>query len=1370
MVITPLDNDSDPEGGGLSIVSINTPAHGTVTNYGSFLYYTPDATFTGIETLTYTIRDNANLLATSTIHVTVRGGTNRAPVAQAQYRSVSPGGSIPITLHATDPDGNPLTYTVVTPPAGTLTGTAPDLTYTAPATGGSDLLVFTASDGTLDSAPTPVFITVGATRAPTPQPDTASTQEDGGVVISVLANDTDPDGDTLTVAGVVVAPAHGVATCASSGCAYLPAPDFSGTDSFRYTASDGRGGFADAEVTITVAAVNDAPEAQPVITPITGGTVTLTATDVDSPVLTFTTTSPGHGTLGPVSDPDCSELGGTTTCTATVTYTRDAGDTAPDSFTYTADDGSLESAPATVSIPDATPPNTAPVASLSVVDGEGTLPFTTGVNVSATDPDLADSLTYEIDFGDGSAPATGTLPAAGPVEHTYTSAGTFQIRLVVSDGTDSGSAVGSVRAALAEPLRADAGDDQTVTVGEPVTFDGSNSRPTIGIESYTWAFDGEGTAGGATTSRSFATPGTRTVTLSVTADGTTDTDTAAITVVPVAPGFAVTVQSGANPVAGADVLVVGSDGSRTSATTDGTGVGSLIGLPDGPVTVYAFAEGFQPTTATATVVDGAGSLTIGLVSGDVGSSVVESRRLTLPEIIAAGIDPGDPDNQHVFEFEIWLFFGDLRYSGYVNGAGELIQPEWGGAGGAVSGGGFSSGGYTFFPTVSPGVAGQPPFINYLVIPGKAKFLKEFFEVKMVVNNLAPTGFTFTEGRGTLELPSGLSLAPTTETQALEQDVPDIAGGGSAAVTWIVRGDTEGDYLLAAAYSGVLDPVGKPLHLRSQVDPANPLKVWGGSALEMIVQADDVLTRLSPYRVRVGLHNVADVPVYNPTVELLEDGRVGYIYQPLETLEQGTDVVDPGETFWASYILMPWIPGGDLLLDESFVRKTGGDVELDSTIITMPAPTERPSASAAKAGGVVTATFEPVAGAVGYDAFGTRDLPTLNGLQPDQAFGATPIASTADGAATSLVLPAAQLAGFGWAGLSVRFADGHREMHHPLFTVPLNLAPVGGGDTASSADGAAVTVAAPGVLANDSDPDGDVPLTSVSATAPGHGTVSLATDGGFTYTPDPGYGGTDTFTYIARDAEGAESSPITVTVTVTAAPVPVALPGSASVVEGNAGSTTVDVPLTLSRPSTRTVTVDWVTLGTSGDGRATADTDYVSSGGTVTFLPGETTAVATVAVRGDLLDEPNELVVVSFRNPTNAAMGGFWGLGFVTIVDDDSVTVLPGSASVLETNGATTTLAVPVTLSVPSARTVTVDWSTIVASGLTGQAAAGTDYVAAGGTVTFQPGETTATATVTVIGDTVAEPNELIVVSFRNPTNAFMGGYWGLGFGIITNDD
>jgi VCBS repeat-containing protein len=97
---------------------------------------------------------------------------------------------------------------------------------------------------------------------------------------------------------------------------------------------------------------------------------------------------------------------------------------------------------------------------------------------------------------------------------------------------------------------------------------------------------------------------------------------------------------------------------------------------------------------------------------------------------------------------------------------------------------------------------------------------------------------------------------------------------------------------------------------------------------------------------------------------------------------------------------------------------------------------------------------------------------------------------------------------------------------------LNYPPNAGNDTYTTAPGTPLIVPAPGVLANDSDPDGD-PLTAMLESGPAHGVLTLNVDGGFTYTPAAGFAGTDSFTYRAADGAGAVSAAATVTITVTA---------------------------------------------------------------------------------------------------------------------------------------------------------------------------------------------------------------------------------------------
>ena len=102
---------------------------------------------------------------------------------------------------------------------------------------------------------------------------------------------------------------------------------------------------------------------------------------------------------------------------------------------------------------------------------------------------------------------------------------------------------------------------------------------------------------------------------------------------------------------------------------------------------------------------------------------------------------------------------------------------------------------------------------------------------------------------------------------------------------------------------------------------------------------------------------------------------------------------------------------------------------------------------------------------------------------------------------------------------------------PITVTAVNDAPVAVADSYSLSEDTSLTVAAPGVLGNDTDVDGDA-LTAVLVTGPAHGTLTLNADGSFTYTPAADYNGPDSFTYKANDGAWTPRVP-TVTLTVTA---------------------------------------------------------------------------------------------------------------------------------------------------------------------------------------------------------------------------------------------
>ena len=74
--------------------------------------------------------------------------------------------------------------------------------------------------------------------------------------------------------------------------------------------------------------------------------------------------------------------------------------------------------------------------------------------------------------------------------------------------------------------------------------------------------------------------------------------------------------------------------------------------------------------------------------------------------------------------------------------------------------------------------------------------------------------------------------------------------------------------------------------------------------------------------------------------------------------------------------------------------------------------------------------------------------------------------------------------------------------------------------------------------------------------------------------------------------------------------------------------------------------------TAIDNSAVAPGDFTAASGTVTFAPGQTNQTVPVTIKGDTLDEQDERFLVSFTNPINATIGGFYGLAIATITDDD----------------------------------------------------------------------------------------------------------------------
>jgi PKD repeat protein/subtilisin family serine protease len=277
---TPVDlnvlaNDSDPDGDPLNVTSWTQPAQGTVTkNPNGTLRFTPAAGYTGaVSPFTYTASDGRGDVATATVSVTVTV-PNNPPDARDDGWSTYQNGPTGIPLshllaNDYDPNGDALVVTGINT-AG-LTGTLDCSSgtvcwYTPPSWfRGTTSFTYSASDGKGGTDPATVRIKVGLVNGPpAPQDDFLETSRGVPLAISratLLANDTDPDGDVLSITQVVRQPLTGFGTVSCSAgfytCTYTPAAGFTGVDVLFYRASDGIT-FTDARIRILVRPSNPA--------------------------------------------------------------------------------------------------------------------------------------------------------------------------------------------------------------------------------------------------------------------------------------------------------------------------------------------------------------------------------------------------------------------------------------------------------------------------------------------------------------------------------------------------------------------------------------------------------------------------------------------------------------------------------------------------------------------------------------------------------------------------------------------------------------------------------------------------------------------------------------------------------------------------------------------------------------------------------------------------------------------------------------------------------------------------------------------------------------------------------------------------------
>ena len=389
-------NDPDHDAAQL-LVHTAQPSQLVLQIQNNILYITPDPiNYTGPASFELTVFDPDSFWDHRIVNLTIdtsQASQNNPPVAINDTVNTPEGTPVTIQVLANDydPDGDPLAVSDIVgdPQHGTsLISQSTRIIYTPQSSYvGEDSFRYEIHDGRGGRDSATVYVTITSVPPVNSKPiarnDSANVTQGEAVTVNVLVNDEDPDGDPLTVSGLVSTPVQGSAVInAGATISYTAPASYVGLDSFQYEIHDGRGGRDTASVYVTISLIpNTKPIARDDLATVTQGeavTVSVLNNDEDPDgdqlSVTTITTNPTHGSTAINSG-------------ITVTYTSSATYVGLDSFQYAIHDGRGGRDTASVRINVTSAPNGKPVAIDDSVTLSQPLPVTIDVLENDFDPD-----------------------------------------------------------------------------------------------------------------------------------------------------------------------------------------------------------------------------------------------------------------------------------------------------------------------------------------------------------------------------------------------------------------------------------------------------------------------------------------------------------------------------------------------------------------------------------------------------------------------------------------------------------------------------------------------------------------------------------------------------------------------------------------------------------------------------------------------------------------------------------------------------------------------------------------------------------------------------------------------------------------------
>ena len=419
--------------------------------------------------------------------------------------------------------------------------------------------------------------------------------------------------------------------------------------------------------------------------------------------------------------------------------------------------------------------------------------------------------------------------------------------------------------------------------GNEIELDGSECTDNVRISLFTWTINGEYDKYGVKSAVKFDEPGTYSVKLKVedAAENYTEAEISVVVMEKTEYGRmqVEVVDDSGRPIKYAYVYLYSSENSseiNLKANSDGI---ATISAPLGKSQVAVYKDGYLPVRKEIEInsVSNNEKLRVVLQSGELVTGSLSVHRMSLEEMIEAGIDFNDPDNYHTYTFTIELTFAQepiptvIEYH-YVGGAGGNGGGSGGGSGGGYGGGGFI-GGSSGSVKLSDGstVKIQPivyekteeieeeiPILAYVRTTESISFMKDIYAVDLGVINNATSEFVIKDCSATLNLPEGLSLA--TNNQSLTQSMGDIAGQEKKTITWAVRGDKKGEYSLDANFSGTLMPFNAPVYANFKTE--TPFTVSAGDGINIYIYPESAGYIGKDYYIQFAVTNEGTDTFYN----------------------------------------------------------------------------------------------------------------------------------------------------------------------------------------------------------------------------------------------------------------------------------------------------------------------------------------------------------------------------------------------------------------------------------------------------------------------------------------------------------------------------